>query len=432
MSLILPDDMRSWLDIWPAQLTARSTSAGIHTYTYREVIIEPDGGGYAVAVPGREGDDARELNNLRVSVDDDPIVWMRLRGMKGGQPTWEFSGGDITADTGSGSGSGSDDDDYCLFTGVTNVCPTYTDITVGNTTYSVVTALAVEYATVDMETCQVLAVDCVTNPTGCCEVGSGSGSGEDCVLPTTLCVEAFGGLLNCACATGTGNLVYNGTMWEGTLTLACAGEPELTVRFYYDIPSDSYWMEVDGCGFAPGTLSGQWTTDGFLCDLSQVVIAVPPPNDCCGVDPEDGFFLRITPAACGEDDEEGSSSCTCPLDYPETIYATIAASGECDCLAGTYPLTYADGAWTYSDTPPVGCPGSYDALVISVQCVDGSPDMLLLAISVSCFPNISNGQTLSSACALPLNLNVDIERASAGGGNNDGCCVETVTVSLLV
>ena len=95
-----------WRAIFPARLTAvAQDEAGDNLYSWEEVVQDGDGS-YTKAIPGRTGDaesdprqnPARELNNASVTIPadeaDQPIVWMRVRGVRGtGDVVYEFSAG---------------------------------------------------------------------------------------------------------------------------------------------------------------------------------------------------------------------------------------------------------------------------------------------------------------------------------------------------
>lgn len=97
----------AWRAIFPARLTAavQDKTTGENLYSWTEQIQDVDGT-YTDAEPARRGDaesdprqnPARELNNASVTIPadeaDQPIVWMRVRGVRGtGDVVYEFSAG---------------------------------------------------------------------------------------------------------------------------------------------------------------------------------------------------------------------------------------------------------------------------------------------------------------------------------------------------
>lgn len=277
---------------------------------------------------------------------------------------------------------------------------------------------------------------------GCCDCSgsnyppnSGSGRGyviaDPCPsvpIPETLCIRAHGGLYNCECAVAVSTAAWNGSRWVGNLTLPCAGSPTLHVELWFTGGIPAQWhMEVTGCGS-----SGLHSFDAEEIDCTTMggaTVSINPPNDCCGVNPEDGFFISFE--YCDSDDGDGDVSLPCCEDgLPATLYATIANVSSCACIAGTYPLVW-DGSnyWTYSSSSGV-CSGT--SLTISMSC-SGSGwiiDLVLTDAAPNPDVTLSWQGTNASTCSLPLDFGDLIEGPSIPG--DIGTCATGSTISVTV
>ncbi len=155
--------------VFAAKLTASALIAGRYAYAWSEQSFDPNTGIYTDANPGRFGtttnSPAYELNNHLIP--SSTYVTMRLRGVVGGAPVYEFMGVDPDSYV---------ESDYLLDC-MTNACLIPIAGSGGGTTY----LLNVEHTVRDKATGAILNVYCVLNPNNCCPgSGSGSGGGTNC------------------------------------------------------------------------------------------------------------------------------------------------------------------------------------------------------------------------------------------------------------
>ncbi len=83
-----PDDV-AWWGLFPAKLLD-STGTDPILYEWEEQQFSGSTGDYDTIEPARRGYAAREVSNRNVDITDEPLVWMRTRGVVNGALDYEF------------------------------------------------------------------------------------------------------------------------------------------------------------------------------------------------------------------------------------------------------------------------------------------------------------------------------------------------------
>jgi hypothetical protein len=117
-----------------------------------------------------------------------------------------------------------------------------------------------------------------------------------------------------------------------------------------------------------------------------------------------GYQLVAPPAECG-------NCCCAEGNLPNTLFATISNVSGCDCLAGTYQLTYQTGAGNWQSSSMTLC--GTDNVIMALDCLENQYVFAINgsyvdAASVDCTtPSIVfNNLVMGSLCTGTVNVTV--------------------------
>lgn len=389
-----PQSMREYRRPFAAKITARSEpeSGGVlYRYAWEELMIDPGTGSLVSPPLKRTGtasvSPAYEASNKRVSANT--IVWMRMRGMRLGEPVFEFiaPNGSIEEQSGGQVQSGGEIvyDTSDSITVLTRVCPTIVDgvvTEVVNERRLLIVAGGVGYT----------GTLCASDPANCCP---GTVTVTDCCWPQAdgteistqdidwpetlyavplLAYQAFNfediwNLYPIA-------MTYDGV--EFTATRSHSGTPADTpVAGDFIIGDISYDFTLTECGSLAFTLGYGWSPSpfgnpspsgwvryygvglgtsrypsryNFLPDLYDRVYfevgAVLSPAVCTG----DGRDVIVTSQAKAFQTPPPFTYVSADRQLPSTLTLTLTNISGAANLAGTYTLSYDRGFYAYEGT----------------------------------------------------------------------------------
>ncbi len=344
---------------------------------------------------------------------------------------------------------------------VTDVCPTIED--------GVVTSITVERTLIFLPPNSVSITECEDNPDDCCEEsGSEPGSLDAALiaccpdpLPTTWCLtfntarDSLGGMA------GTGGLTHLvGTSLEMTYDPAIDGfgsesHPPGWVSEPFAPDADEECDEVRlaitcsgpgfgnvfGCfvlfGSPPDNFGPQFVFGGCNRPLLLGGLLFSSSFTVTGC-PDIDFGLVEFSIVEGECEEGGGSSIStdcCSSGLPSTLYLTISGGTGCDCLHGTYALTWYGTVWRYTSTALCGGTRLVGFLL---QCQGGQ-----WRLDAACYETIYAHPTdgfqsatalLPATCTLPLDFGEMTLACTPGPapGPCDFCCDDGSTFDAVV